>query len=258
MVETGADLGLDVRGRVALITGGSRGIGRATALCLAAAGAHVAVNYLRDAEAAREVVGLVEKSGVGGRAFRADVAWAAEAEALVRETVGAFGRLDLLVCNAGVWEGAGVEEISEELWDRTLETNLKGTWAVCRAAAPVLKRAGFGRVVIVSSTAGQRGEALFSNYAASKGGQLAFMKSLAAELAPHGVNVNAVAPGWVDTEMTKEALSDPAARAEAVREIPLGRLATAEEIALPVLFLCSAWARHLTGSVLSVNGGSVL
>ena len=258
MAEAGADLGLDVRGRVALITGGSRGIGRATALCLAGAGAHVVINYVRDAEAAAEVVGRVEAMGVRGRAIRADVARAAEAEALVRETVGAFGRLDLLVCNAGVWEGAAVEELSEALWDRALETNLKGTWAVCRAAAPVLKRAGCGRVVIVSSTAGQRGEAHFSNYAASKGGQLAFMKSLASELAPHGINVNAVAPGWVDTEMTTEALSGPAARAEAVREIPLGRIATPEEIALPILFLCSAWARHMTGSVLSVNGGSVL
>jgi 3-oxoacyl-[acyl-carrier protein] reductase len=256
--EAGADMELDVKGRVALVTGGSRGIGRAAALRLARAGAQVVVNYLRDAEAAAEVVRLIEAEGGRSLTFKADVTRTGESEGLVRATLDAFGRVDVLVCNAGVWEGSALEEMPEELWERALETNLKGTWAACRAAVPSMKREGFGRIVIVSSTAGQRGEAFYSNYAASKGGQIAFMKSLAAELAPHGINVNAVAPGWVETEMTQEALSEPSRRAEALRGIPLGRFATPDEIALPILFLCSGWARHLTGSVLSVNGGSVL
>jgi 3-oxoacyl-[acyl-carrier protein] reductase len=252
------EIDLDLKGRVALITGGSRGIGRALALRLARAGAHVVINYLRDEAAAAEVVRLSVEAGVRALSARADVARTEEAEELVRATLSEFGRLDVLVCNAGVWEGAALEQMSEELWERALETNLKGTWAVCRAATPWMKREGFGRILIVSSTAGQRGEAFYSNYAASKGGQLAFAKSLAVELAPHGINVNALAPGWVETEMTVEALSEASAREKALREIPLGRIATPDDIALPALFLCSGWARHLTGAVLSVNGGSVL
>jgi 3-oxoacyl-[acyl-carrier protein] reductase len=258
LAEQFLDIELDLEGRVALVTGGSRGIGRAAALHLARAGARVVVNYQRDAEAAAEVVRRVEEQGGQALSFKADVTRPEESDALVRAALGAYGRLDVLVCNAGVWEGAAVEEMSEELWGRAIDTNLKGTWAVCRAAVPSMKRAGFGRIVIVSSTAGQRGEAFYSNYAASKGGQLAFMKSLAAELSPHGINVNAVAPGWVETEMTREALSEPSIRAEALRGIPLGHFAAPDDIALPILFLCSGWARHLTGSVLSVNGGSVL
>ncbi len=121
-------------------------------------------------------------------------------------TIEEVGRLDILVCNAGIWEGAPVEEISEELWDRVLDINLKGTWAICRAAVPSMKQRRFGRIVIVTSTAGQRGEANFSNYAASKGGQISFTKSLASELAAHGITVNSVAPGWVDTEMNTGSL----------------------------------------------------
>lgn len=252
------DTGLGLKGRVALVSGGSRGIGRATALRFAEAGADVVVNYLRDAEAAEEVAGLVRVAGARALTCRADVTRLVDSEELVRAAVETLGRLDFVVCNAGVWEGAAVEEMSEELWSRALDINLKGTWALCRAAVPLLKRAGGGRIVIVSSTAGQRGEAFYSNYAAAKGGQIAFTKSLAAELAPSGINVNAVAPGWVETEMTAEALSAEGARAEALRAIPLGRFARPDDVAFPVLFLCSEWARHITGEVLNVNGGSVL
>lgn len=254
----GSAFDLDLGGRVAVVTGGSRGIGRAAALALAAAGARVVVNYLRGAEAARETARGVEEAGSKALTVQSDVSDVGGAEALVREALEGFGRLDVLVCNAGVWEGAAVELMSEELWARAMDINLKGTWALCRAAVPELKRAGFGRIVIVSSTAGQRGEAFYSNYAASKGGQIAFTKSLAAELAPHGINVNAVAPGWVETEMTARALGGSAERAEIERTIPLGRVAEAEDVALPILFLCSRWARHVTGEVLNVNGGSVL
>ena len=250
--------GMGLRGRVALITGGSRGIGRATAGLLATMGAHVLINYLHDEGAAEEAVRAARQQGVEALAVRADVARVEEAERLVRAALERFGRLDLLVCNAGVWKGAPVEEISESLWDRVIEINLKGTWTVCRAAVPQMKKQRFGRIVIVSSTAGQRGEAHVSNYAASKGGQISFTKSLATELAADNINVNAVAPGWVETEMNDEVFADADVRRAIEQSIPLGRIATALEVAGPIVFLCSDWARHITGEVLNINGGSVL
>jgi 3-oxoacyl-[acyl-carrier protein] reductase len=249
---------LGLKGRVALVTGGSRGIGKAVVGLFASSGTHVAVNYVRDEAAARATVNLAQGHGVKALAIQADVSQLDQAEQLVQETVEHFGRLDFLICNAGIWEGAPVEEISEELWDKTLEINLKGTWSVCRAAVPLMKQQGFGRIVIVSSTAGQRGEANVSNYAASKGGQISFAKSLAPELGGFGINVNCVAPGWVETEMTAEALADKVTQESIKKSSPLGRVATPEEIAGPIVFLCSTWANHITGEVLNVNGGSVL
>ena len=249
---------LGLANRVALVTGGSRGIGKAVVALFASCGAHVVVNYVRDEAAAAETVNMAQEKGIKALAIRADVSQLDQAERLLQETVEHFGRLDFLICNAGIWEGAPVEAISEELWNKTLEINLKGTWAVCRAAVPLMKQQRFGRIVIVSSTAGQRGEANVSNYAASKGGQISFTKSLAPELGPFGINVNCVAPGWVETEMTTEALADTATL-ESIKKIsPLGRVATPEEIAGPIVFLCSTWANHITGEVLNVNGGSVL
>ena len=249
---------LGLTDRVALVTGGSRGIGRAVVALFASCGAHVVVNYVRDEAAAAETVELAQGYGVKAAAVQADVSRLDQAEQLLQQTVEHFGRLDFLICNAGIWEGAPVEAISEELWDKTLEINLKGTWSVCRAAVPLMKQQRFGRIVIVSSTAGQRGEANVSNYAASKGGQISFTKSLAPELGPFGINVNCVAPGWVQTEMTDKALADTATSESIKKSIPLGRVATPEEIAGPIVFLCSAWANHITGEVLNVNGGSVL
>jgi 3-oxoacyl-[acyl-carrier protein] reductase len=250
--------GLSLEGRVAVVTGGSRGIGRATVQRLAELGASVVVNYSRDEQAAAKIVREVEASGVKALAVRADVSLLEEAERLVRATLEAFGRLDILVCNAGIWEGAPIEEISEELWDRVLDINLKGTWAICRAAVPSMKQRQSGRIVIVSSTAGQRGEANVSNYAASKGGQISFTKSLATELASHGITVNSVAPGWVDTEMNRDVFADESFRQSIEKTIPLGRIASADDIAHAIVFLCTDWARHITGEVLNVNGGSVL
>jgi 3-oxoacyl-[acyl-carrier protein] reductase len=249
---------LNLKDRVALVTGGSRGIGRAAVNCFARLGANVVVNYVKDERAAADTVKAAEDSGVRALAVQADVSRLDEAQRLVQDAVAGFDRLDFLVCNAGIWEGAAVDALSEGAWDRTMDLNLKGTWAACRAAVPGMKERGFGRIVIVSSTAGQRGEANVSNYAASKGGQIAFTKSLAVELGPLGINVNAVAPGWVDTDMCTDVFEDADFRNSIENSIPVGRVATPEDIAWPIVFLCSEWARHINGEILNVNGGSVL
>jgi len=241
-----------------VVTGASRGIGRAVAERLAQLGAQVAVNYVRDQKSADEVVSKAHEAGVDAVAIQADISKLEGAQELISQTISHFKRIDFLVCNAGIWEGAPIEHMTEEIWNRTMDINLKGTWTVCHEAVPQMIQQGFGRIVIVSSTAGQRGEANYSNYAASKGGQISFTKALSTELGGHGINVNAVAPGWVDTELSGEPLADPEARNQIERAIPIGRIATADDIAWPIIFLCSEWARHITGEVLNVNGGSVL
>ncbi len=243
---------------VAVVTGASRGIGRAAIECFAKLGSHVVVNYLSDERAAAETVRAAEASGVNAIAVKADISVLAQATLLIEETMDRFGKIDFLVCNAGIWEGGPIDEMSEQVWDRMIDLNLKGTWTVCHAAVPHMKKQSFGRIVIVSSTAGQRGEANVSNYAASKGGQISFTKSLAAELGPFGINVNSVAPGWVDTDMCADVFSDPRFKKSIEDSIPLSRVATAQDIGWPIVFLCTEWARHINGEILNVNGGSVL
>jgi Dehydrogenases with different specificities (related to short-chain alcohol dehydrogenases) len=250
--------GLSLKDRVAVVTGGSRGIGRAAIECFARLGAHVVVNYLRDEKAASRVVAEAEAQNVGALAVKADVSLKGDAQRLIDATIRKFDRVDFLVCNAGIWEGAPIDQMTEEVWNRTIDLNLKGAWAACRSAVPHMKRQGSGRIVIVSSTAGQRGEANVSNYAASKGGQISFTKSLAAELGPFGINVNSVAPGWVDTDMCADVFADTGFRKSIEDGIPVGRVATPEDIAWPIVFLCTEWARHINGEILNVNGGSVL
>ena len=249
---------LQLRGRVAVVTGGSRGIGRAVVELLSELGAHVVVNYLKDQEAAEATVTAARGRGVEAISLQADVANPIEAQQLIAAALDHFKRVDILVCNAGIWEGAPLEEMSEDLWDRTMDINLKGTWTVCRAVVSQMKKQRSGKIVMLTSTAGQRGEANYSNYAASKGAQIAFTKSLAEELGEWGISVNAVAAGWVRTEMTQEALGDAKQREAIARTIPLGKIADPEDIAGPVVFLCSDWSRHITGEILNVNGGSVL
>lgn len=249
---------LKLKGKVAVVTGGSRGIGRAAIECFAKLGANVVVNYASDKAAADNAVREAEAAGVGALAVQADVAKIEDARRLVAATIERFGRLDFLVCNAGIWEGDAIDDMTEDVWDRTIALNLKGTWTVCHAAVPWMKKQGFGRIVIVSSTAGQRGEANVSNYAASKGGQISFTKSLAAELGPFGINVNSVAPGWVDTDMCAGAFAQEGFRKALEESIPVGRVATPEDIGWPIVFLCTEWARHINGEILNVNGGSVL
>ena len=216
------------------------------------------VNYLRDRRAADTTVAAAEAAGVGALAVQADVSLLDDAERLMEAAIRRFERVDFLVCNAGIWEGSVIDQMSEAAWDRTIDLNLKGTWSVCRAAVPHMKAQKFGRIVMVSSTAGQRGEANVSHYAASKGGQISFTKSLAADLGPFGINVNSVAPGWVDTDMCAESFAKPRFRKALEESIPVGRVAAPEDIGWPIVFLCTEWARHINGEILNVNGGSVL
>jgi 3-oxoacyl-[acyl-carrier protein] reductase len=248
---------LDLAPRTALVTGGSRGIGRAVAELLALAGARVAVNYARREGPANALVREIRAAGGEAMAIAGDVSVPEEARQLVRDVVAAWQRLDILVNNAGVWKEDAAGQGDLNTWDNTLAVNLRGAFLVTDAAVPHLEKEG-GSIVFVSSTAGQRGEAFHSAYAASKGALISYTKSLAAELGPRGIRVNCIAPGWVETEMTREALSDPEGRRAIEASIPLGRVAAPADVAGPVLFLVSDLARHVQGEVLNVNGGSVL
>ncbi len=245
------------QGRTAIVTGSSRGVGRATALRLAEGGANVVVNYLSNDGEAAETVRMCQEKGVESFAVQADVSEFIPAKEIANKAVEKFGRIDLLVLNAGVWEGAPIEEMSEETWNKVLNTNLKSAWAMTKACVPAIKKRESGSIVLVSSTAGQRGEANYSNYAASKGGQISFTKALATELCPK-IRVNCVAPGWIETAMVRPAFDDDAYKQSVLRSIPLNRIATTDDIALSICFLLSDWSRHVTGEILNINGGSVL
>jgi 3-oxoacyl-[acyl-carrier protein] reductase len=247
---------IELAGQVALVTGGSRGIGRATALLLARAGADVAVTFHNRADAAEATAREIERLGrrvyVGG----GDLAEPEVVDRLLSGVRREFGALDMFVANAGVWpsEDAALRTLSLARWRKTLAANLDAVFLSTRAALDLMRPGG--RVVIVASTAGQRGEAYHSDYAATKGAVIALTKSLAMELAPE-ITVNCVAPGWVETDMSLPALTQE--NRERIRQsIPLQRIATADDVAGPILFLCSSLARHLTGEILNVNGGSVL
>jgi 3-oxoacyl-[acyl-carrier protein] reductase len=248
---------ISLEGKRALVTGGSRGIGRAACVLLGRLGARVVVNYVRDEAAARSTVEAVR--GIGGLAVavKADVSIEAQAAHLVDETVSRLGALEILVVNHGVWKRASIEAMTPEQWDETLRINLGGAYAVCHHAARHMIPTRTGTIVTVASTSGQRGEAHYSHYSASKGAMLSFTRSLAAELAPHGIRVNGVAPGWVLTDMTREALEGPGAAA-ALRKIPLGRPGTPDEIAGAIAFLASDLASYMYGEILCVNGGAVM
>jgi 3-oxoacyl-[acyl-carrier protein] reductase len=252
-----ADLGFGLDGRVALVTGGSRGIGRAACELLARAGARVVVNFRAREDAAVRTVRAIRKAGGEATAVGADVADLVQAQALVEETVALYGRLDVLVNNAGIWEDGALLTMTPENWRRTLAVNLDGTFFASQAAARAMRRQRGGRIVNVASTAGQRGEAFHSHYAASKGAVIALTKSWAAELAPHGIYVNCVAPGWVDTEMTTPSMRGAGGRA-VLRTIPIGRIGRPAEIATAILFLASDAGGFTNGEILNVNGGAVL
>jgi 3-oxoacyl-[acyl-carrier protein] reductase len=193
-------------------------------------------------------------------ALRADLRRLADARSLVQKAVRRFGRVDILVANAGIWnlEDIPIDKLSERDWDEMITTNLKSVYAVIRFAVAVMKRQGGGRIIAVSSTAGQRGEAFHTHYGASKGGIISFVKGLSTELAPDNILVNCVAPGWVDTDMSRPVLARAKSRRWVEGQIPLGRVAQAEEIAGPILFLASDLATFMTGEIVNVNGGAVL
>jgi 3-oxoacyl-[acyl-carrier protein] reductase len=247
---------IDLEGRTALVTGGSRGIGRATALLLARAGADVALTYRSRAADAEAVAASIRALGRRAHLSGGDLSDPSVARAMAEGVGRAFGRLDCFVANAGTWppEDVPLSELSVERWRATLAANLDAVFLSTRAALGLMGPGG--RVVIVSSTAGQRGEAFHADYAATKGALIALTKSLAIECAPD-IRVNCVAPGWVDTDMCVPAFEGEGR--ERVRlTIPLRRIPPPEDIAGPIVFLCSDLARHLTGEVVNVNGGSVL
>jgi len=239
------------------VTGGSRGIGAATAELLAECGADVAVGYRSRAADAEAVVDRCRELGVRAFAHAADLSKSDEVDALFGRVERELGGLDLFVGNAGIWPPADVPlaEMTDAQWLRTMAENVDAMFLTTRAALRLIGSGG--RVVLVGSTAGQRGEAGHADYAASKGAMISFVKSLCVEVGRRDVTVNCVAPGWVDTEMTSAAMRD-GGRERIAANIPIGRVATPRDIAGPIVFLCSDLARHVTGEILNVNGGSVL
>ena len=272
-------MNLSLNSKVALITGGSRGIGAAAVSLFVEAGAKVVFNYQ---SAKPQADALVEKCGQANcRAVQCDLSTTTAAEQLVTSAVQAFGRLDILVANHGIWppEDAPVDRLSDDQWHRTIAINVDSVFGLVKHAVAQMKKQRSqqpqsslggqsatadqpatlaGHIVLVSSTAGQRGEAFHCDYAASKGAIISMVKGLSTELARDNIRVNCVAPGWVATDMSAAALNDPPTRAKVFATIPLGRVATPEEIAGPILFLCTAHAGFVTGEIFNVNGGAVL
>ncbi len=247
---------MDLQGKVAIVTGGSMGIGRAIALDLAAHGADVALNYRKHADEANAVVAEIGRMGRRGLAIQADVASFADAQRMVDAVREKLGRLDILVNNAGINRDGVVWKMTESQWDEVLGTNLKGYFNYIRAAAPIFKEQGAGKIVNITSINGLRGKFGQSNYSAAKAGIIGLTKAIARELGKFSVNVNAVAPGLIETDMMKEAPQD--VKDKALAEIVLGRLGAPEEVAHVVTFLCSDLARHITGEVIKVDGGQYI
>jgi len=258
-------ISLSLEERVALVSGGSRGIGAATVRMFSMAGARVAFNYQRAKKEAEQVA-----QACGGEArcsaIQQELSSPEQAGKLVEAAVSRFGRLDILVANHGIWppEDAPIDKMSAEQWRQTMAVNLDSVFGLVKHSVAQMKKQkrergrAAGHIVLISSTAGQRGEALHCDYAASKGALISMVKGLSTELAPHGIYVNCVAPGWVSTDMAAPALEHPEISKRVFATIPLGRAGTPEEIAAPVLFLCTEHAGFITGEILNVNGGAVL
>lgn len=247
---------MELEGKVAIVTGGTRGIGRAIVLDLAANGADVAFNYRKSAELAEELAETVRSMGRRALAVQADVASFTDAQAMVQKVLNEFGRVDILVNNAGInWDGV-VWKMTEEQWDQVIAVDLKGTFNYTRAVAPIFRQQGHGKIVNITSINGLRGKFGQTNYSAAKAGVIGFTKACARELGRYNVNVNAVAPGLIETEMVKQAPEK--VREMALAEIVLGRIGLPEDVAHVVTFLCSEKARHITGQVIQVDGGQYI
>ncbi len=247
------NLAKDLAGKNVLITGSSRGIGRACAKLFAECKCRIGIHYARDIESARS---LQKEIDAESQIFQADLSSEDGCRELITSVGETFGAIDILVVNHGVWERGDIGKMTNRELDRTIDLNLKSIFYLTREALHYFPESG-GAMVFISSTAGQRGEAHYSHYAASKGGMISLTKSLAVELAPRKIRVNSVAPGWVMTDMTRDVLSGDYLR-EVEKNTPLNRVADPEDIAPAVVFLASGYARHITGEILNVNGGSVL
>jgi 3-oxoacyl-[acyl-carrier protein] reductase len=251
---------ISLAGKAALITGGSSGIGAATVKLFAQAGADVVFNFRRDKKAARQIEQEAGKHGTRVEGMRADLLVTDNALKLVQFAVERLGRLDILVANSPVGSGADlpIEQMTEPQWDEMMVANLKSVYALAHFAVPVMIAQGSGRIIAVNSPAGRRGEAFQSHFAATQRAVIGFVKSLSSELARHQILVNCVAPGWVEKKTAQPRAESKTGRKGALGQIPLGRPATAEEVAGPILFLASDLASFMTGEVLNVNGGAVL
>lgn len=247
---------MDLKGKSAIVTGGSLGIGTAIALKLGSLGANVAINYRKHDTEAKAVVAKLEEMGVKGLAVQADVASFDDAQKMVNQVTETFGGLHILVCNAGInWDGV-IWKMKEEQWDKVIDVNLKGYFNYARAAVPIFREQKYGKIVNVTSINGLRGKFGQSNYTASKGGIVSLTKTMARELGNKNINVNAVAPGLIETEMV--AAMPEEAKQKSLKEIIMGRLGQPEEIANVVAFFSSDLSRHVTGQVLNVDGGQLI
>lgn len=247
-----------VEGKSAIVTGGSQGIGTAASLELAREGANVCLTYRRHEEEAQALVGEIRQMGLKAIAVKCDIAVFAEAEQVVKQAVEAFGRIDILVNNAGMnWDGVSWK-MSEEQWDRVMEVNLKGYFNFTRHVAPLFKDQNYGKIINITSINGLRGKFGQSNYSASKAGIIGYTKAIARELGPFNVNVNAVAPGLIETSMLRESSSRDKIVDMAMGEIVLKRLGQPEDLANVIVFLASDKARHITGEVIKVDGGQYI
>jgi 3-oxoacyl-[acyl-carrier protein] reductase len=257
MTQNGVTLSLI--GKVAVITGGSRGIGAATVKMFVAAGARVMFSFQKSSRAAADLVRTCGQENCAAR--QVNLCNISSARSLIDAAVRRFGRLDILVVNHGIWppQDVTVSKMSDAQWRQTVAINLDSVFGLLKhAVAQMKKQHSGGHIVVVSSTAGQRGEAYHCDYAATKGAVISMVKGLSTELARDSIYVNCVAPGWVDTDMAAPALRDRETRASVLEKIPLGRVAKPEEIAAPILFLCTEHAGFITGEIFNVNGGAVL
>ena len=248
---------LNLKSKKVLITGGSKGIGAACVKYFCLAGASVAFTYNSSPATAAKIEKRYCKIS-RCKGYKLDITNENEIKTCVSTVIKDFGKIDILVNNAGIWKESKINRMSLAQWEETIRVNLTSIFLTTRNVVPSMKLKRYGKIINISSTAGQRGEANFSHYAASKGGIISFTKSLASELGPYNINVNSVAPGWVLTDMSKHVLTNKKSLEEELKKIPLGRIATADDIAGSVLFLASDMSRHITGEILNVNGGSVL